>query len=89
MQIYKIYLILIFDTFLDSAKFPRDQFSEDVQQVPKNAPLPITPLSVTLTSEENMYSNMRDSNFRSIGRILSKKAREISAAFEVSRNINF
>lgn len=59
-------------------------FSEDVQQLPKNTQPPTTPLSVTLNSEDNMYSNMRDSNFRSVGRVLSKKAREISAAFEVS-----
>ena len=59
-------------------------FSEDVQQVPKNAPPPTTPLQVSLTSEENMYSNLRDYNFRAVGRFLSKQAREISAAFEVN-----
>ena len=58
-------------------------FSEEVQQLPKNSPPPTTPLSISLTSEENMYSNLRDHNFRTVGSLLSKQAREISAAFEV------
>lgn len=75
----------VFDCVLhvDSAKFPRERFSEDVQQVPKNAPPPTTPLSISLTSEENMLTNLRDCNFRAVGRLLSKHARDISAAFEV------
>lgn len=59
-------------------------FSEEAQQVQKNAPPPTTPLQVSLTSEENMYSNLRDLNFRAVGRFLSKQAQEISAAFEVN-----
>ena len=64
-------------------------FSEEVQQVPKNAPPPTTPLLISLTSEENMYSNLRDLNFRAVGNFLSKQAREISAAFEVSIPVIF
>ena len=58
-------------------------FSEEVQQVPKNAPPPVGPLSVILNSEETMYSQLRDLNFGGVGAFLSKKAKEISAAFEV------
>ena len=69
---------------LDNAKFPREMFSEEVQQVPKNAPPPSGPLSVALNSDDGMYSNLRDLNFRAVGINLSKRAKEISAAFEVS-----
>ena len=78
-----VYLMMF--NHLDSSKFPREMFSEEVQQVPKNAPPPVGPLSIVLNSEETMYSQLRDLNFGAVGAFLSKKAKEISAAFEVRK----
>ncbi len=69
--------------FSDTAKFPREMFSEEVQQAPKNAPPSTAPLSITLNSEDNMYSKLRDRNFGAVGTYLSKFAKDISAAFQV------
>ena len=65
------------------AKFPRETFSEEVQQVPKNAPPPSGPLPLVLNSEESMMVNLRDAHFGAVGRQLSNKAKEITAAFKV------
>ena len=66
------------------AKFPRDTFSEEVQNVPKNAPPPSGPIAFILNSEEAMFAEMRDLNFRAVGQFLSKEAKKITAAYEVS-----
>ena len=66
------------------AKFPRDTFSEEVQNVPKSAPPPSGPIAFILNSEEAMFAEMRDLNFRAVGQFLSKEAKKITAAYEVS-----
>lgn len=67
----------------DAAKFPRQMFSDDVQQVPKGGPPPSGPLALVLNSEENMFMEMRDLNFRAVGLFLSKEAKKITQAYEV------
>ena len=58
-------------------------FSEEVQQITKGAPPPTGPITLLLNSEENMYVEMRDLNFRAVGQFLSREAKKITAAFEV------
>ena len=70
----------------DAARFPRHMFSEEAQQVPKDSPPPTGPLSISLTSEDSMFSDMRDLNFRGVGLFLSGKAKHITAAFEVGEH---
>ena len=71
----------------EMAKFPRETFSEEVQQVPKNAPPPSGPLSIVLNSEDSMMVNLRDAHIGAVGRQLSNKAKEISAAFKVRERV--
>ena len=59
-------------------------FSEEVQQNPKEGPAPTGPLPLRVNAEDNMYSVMRDINFRAVGHFLSSKAKDISAQFAVS-----
>ncbi len=70
---------------LDMARFPRHTFSEEFQQKPTKAgaapPSPQLPL--LLTSEENMFVEMRDLNFASVGHFLSKEAKKITEAYNV------
>lgn len=61
-------------------------FSEEVQQVPKDSPPPLGPLPISLTSEDAMFSDMRDLNFTGVGHFLSGKAKLITAAFEVGEH---
>ena len=60
-------------------------FSKEVQQVPKKGPAPTGPLSVILNSDDTTFSHMRDLNFCAVDGFLSKKAKEISAAFQVGQ----
>ena len=57
-------------------------FSEEVQQVPKNAPPPSGPLPVLLNSEESIFAEMRDLNFGAVGKYLSREAKNIAAAYD-------
>lgn len=57
-------------------------FSEDAQVVPKGAPPPSGPLPVLLNSEESLFAEMRDLNFRAVGQYLAREAKKITAAFE-------
>ena len=66
-----------------AAKFPRQMFSDDVQQVPKGGSPPSGPLALILNSEENMFVEMRDLNFRGVGMFLSREAKKITQAYEV------
>ena len=66
-----------------SAKFPRSMFSEEVQSLPKNAPPPSGPVGFLLNSEEQMFTEMRDLNFRAVGQFLSREAKKITALYEV------
>ena len=76
-------LYTILAVLLASTKFPREMFSEEVQQPNKKGPTPTGPLVVALNSDDNTFGHMRDLNFRAVGGFLAKKAKEISAAFQV------
>ena len=65
------------------AKFPRQMFSEEVQNVPKNAPPPSGPIAFIFNSEESMFAELRDRNFVSVGSYLSREAKKITADYEV------
>ena len=57
-------------------------FSEEVLkkvEAPSTGALPLA-----LSSEDSMFSVMRDINFRAVGNFLSSKAKDISALFAVS-----
>lgn len=45
--------------------------------------LPTEPKKLQLNSAEELYAEIRDKNFNAVGAALSKKAKIISAAFEV------
>lgn len=46
--------------------------------------LPTEAKKLQLNSAEELYAEIRDKNFNAVGSVLSKKAKVISAAFEVS-----
>ena len=58
-------------------------FSDEVQQVPKGAPPSSGPLPIMFTSDENMFQELRDLNFSTVGQYLTKEAKKITASFEV------
>lgn len=63
------------------ARFPCQTFSEEVLQKydqPKDS------LPIRLTSDDSMFSDMRDLNFSAVGHYLSSSAKSISAAYAVS-----
>ena len=63
--------------------FPRDTFSEDVQNIRKGDPPNPGPLLVTLNSDEEVYRKLRDFNFRKVGKYLSSEAKRIKEIYEV------
>ena len=82
MTLY-LYIYMYVYTHVGCAKFPREMFSEEVQNVPKNAPPPSGPMAFILNSEEQMFTEMRDLNFRAVGQFLSREAKKITALYEV------
>ena len=65
------------------SRFPRQMFSEEVLK--KEDPESTSgSFNVKLTSDDTMFSIMRDLNFRAVGTFLSDKAKDIHALFEVS-----
>lgn len=48
--------------------------------------LPTEAKKLQLNSAEELYAEIRDKNFNAVGSVLSKKAKVISAAFEVRRS---
>lgn len=64
-------------------KLPPEKFAQKKQgEVSKD--LPTEPKKLQLNSAEELYAEIRDKNFNAVGAALSKKAKIISAAFEVS-----
>ena len=84
MHLYVLVHHFIIYIHVGCAKFPREMFSEEVQNVPKNAPPPSGPMAFILNSEEQMFTEMRDLNFRAVGQFLSREAKKITALYEVS-----
>lgn len=63
-------------------KLPPEKFSQKKQN-DGGKDLPTEPKKLQLNSAEELYAEIRDKNFNAVGAALSKKAKIISAAFEV------
>ena len=74
-----------FFEFLATAKFPPEKFQvpDDKKPGPSQPAQPPGPKKIPLNSSDQLYSEIRDLNFLAVGPVLSKKAKQISAAFEV------
>uniref|UniRef100_A0A8C7Z331 Vacuolar protein sorting-associated protein 33A n=1 Tax=Oryzias sinensis TaxID=183150 RepID=A0A8C7Z331_9TELE len=63
-------------------KLPPEKFAQ-MKQGEASKDLPTEPKKLQLNSAEELYAEIRDKNFNAVGAALSKKAKIISAAFEV------
>lgn len=63
-------------------KLPPEKFAPK-KQGEGGKDLPTEPKKLQLNSAEELYAEIRDKNFNAVGSVLSKKAKIISAAFEV------
>lgn len=61
---------------------PPEKFAQK-KQGEASKDLPTEPKKLQLNSAEELYAEIRDKNFNAVGAALSKKAKIISAAFEV------
>lgn len=66
-------------------KLPPEKFAPKKQGGGGGKDLPTEAKKLQLNSAEELYAEIRDKNFNAVGSVLSKKAKIISAAFEVSR----
>lgn len=64
-------------------KLPPEKFAPK-KQGEGGKDLPTEPKKLQLNSAEELYAEIRDKNFNAVGSVLSKKAKIISAAFEVT-----
>lgn len=63
-------------------KLPPEKFAPK-KQGDSGKDLPTEAKKLQLNSAEELYAEIRDKNFNAVGSVLSKKAKVISAAFEV------
>lgn len=66
-------------------KLPPEKFVPK-KQGESGKDLPTEPKKLQLNSAEELYAEIRDKNFNAVGSVLSKRAKIISAAFEVTSN---
>lgn len=68
-----------------TAKFPPEKFQtpDDKKGGPSQPQPNPGPKKMPLNSGDQLYNEIRDLNFLAVGPVLSKKAKQISAAFEV------
>ncbi|XP_034728218.1 vacuolar protein sorting-associated protein 33A, partial [Etheostoma cragini] len=64
-------------------KLPPEKFAQKKPGGEASKDLPTEPKKLQLNSAEELYAEIRDKNFNAVGAALSKKAKIISAAFEV------
>ena len=69
--------------FSATAKFPPEKFQTPDDKKPGQAAQSQGPKKLPLNSADQLYNDIRDLNFLAVGPVLSKKAKQISAAFEV------
>lgn len=62
---------------------PPEKFAPKKQGGGGGKDLPTEAKKLQLNSAEELYAEIRDKNFNAVGSVLSKKAKIISAAFEV------
>ncbi len=75
-----------FSDCLATAKFPPEKFQvpDDKKAGPTSQPAQAPgPKKIPLNSADQLYNEIRDLNFLAVGPVLSRKAKQISAAFEV------
>ncbi|XP_028415170.1 vacuolar protein sorting-associated protein 33A-like [Dendronephthya gigantea] len=67
-----------------TAKFPPEKFQvpDDKKTGPPQPAQAPGPKKILLNSADQLYNEIRDSNFLAVGPVLSRKAKKISAAFE-------
>ena len=72
--------------FEATAKFPPERFPQTEEKGPGGLQQqqPTGPKKVVLNSSDELFYDIRDLNFSAVGIHLSRKAKQISAAFEVS-----
>lgn len=70
------------DPITGYVKLPPEKFAQK-KQGEGEKDLPTEPKKLQLNSAEELYAEIRDKNFNAVGAALSKKAKIISAAFEV------
>lgn len=75
----KITCILIL-TFVASVKLPPEKFVSSSQS-PEDAPT--EKKKIILNSSDELYGELRDKNFNAVGSLVSKKAKTITAEFDV------
>ena len=72
--------------FAATVKLPPEKFiSSQGSSGPSDVPL--EPKKFILNSSEELYAELRDKNFNAVGPALSRKAKLISAQFDVSSAI--
>lgn len=71
--------------FKATAKFPQERFPQAEEKGPGGLQQPQQPTEkkVVLNSSDELFDDIRDLNFSAVGIHLSRKAKQISAAFEV------
>lgn len=84
MHAFMRFLTVLFSLFLITGyvKLPPEKFAQK-KQGEASKDLPTEPKKLQLNSAEELYAEIRDKNFNAVGAALSKKAKIISAAFEV------
>lgn len=68
-----------------TAKFPQDRFPQNEEKGPggvQQPQQPAGPKKVVLNSSDELFDDIRDLNFSAVGIHLSRRAKQISAAFE-------
>ncbi|KAK3751808.1 hypothetical protein QZH41_013274, partial [Actinostola sp. cb2023] len=65
-----------------TAKFPPETFPNPEEKGPGTSQQASGPKKVVLNSSDELYSDIRDLNFSAVGLQLSRRAKQISAAFE-------
>lgn len=70
--------------FTASVKLPPEKFQNNTQQEEPQG-VPTEPKKVILNSSDELYADLRDKNFNAVGSIVSRKAKTITAEFDVSQ----
>lgn len=83
-------VIVFFFLFKATAKFPPERFPQAEEKGPggmQQQQQQTGPKKVVLNSSDELFYDIRDLNFSAVGIHLSRRAKQISAAFEVSIRI--
>ena len=77
-------IIDFFLSFSANVKLPPEKFTTVTkEQGQQDVPTSSEPKKIILNSAEELYSEIRDKNFNAVGAVLSRKAKLITAQFDV------